>query len=220
MSQHTAEEVLAEFQHAYPKRAAEFAHQLWRDICSLPLNLSAYLQLYSSKETVQLLNECAPRFFVWIQNWLRLTIYVEIGRFTDPAESMGRVNVSFLGFAKVLRDAGESSSADQLEKDVVPLQESVKRIRKIRNRELAHADLKTVLREESPLPDVTRKELEDIVEQVGSVFTRTDAKYRHTQTYFKGMDMFTDVDALTAVLRRGVDSFEKERPEALSRVKS
>jgi hypothetical protein len=46
------------------------------------------------------------------------------------------------------------------------------------------------------LPDVTRKELQTLVERIGYTYTRTDARFRRTQTYFKGMDMFTGVDAL------------------------
>jgi AbiU2 len=153
----TADEVLEEFRKAYPESVAEFAHRLWNDICYLNLSMSAYLQLYSSKETVDILNSSAPHFFGWLQNWLRLTIYLQIGRLTDRAQSGDRSNASFAGFAKVLREAGEAAAADALSEAFKALEPAVQKIRTIRHRTLAHADLKTVLREDSPLPNITRK---------------------------------------------------------------
>jgi hypothetical protein len=206
----TADEVLEEFRKAYPEPAAEFAHRLWNDLCYLHLSMSAYIQLYASKEVVDILNSSAPRFFGWLQNWLRLTIYLEIGRLTDPAQSRTRSNASFAGFAKVLREVGDAAAAAALEDNLKPLQPAVQKIRKIRHRTLAHADLETVLREDSPLPDISREELETLVYELGKIYSQTDARFRRTQTYFQGMDMFTGVDALTTFLKRGFQASEEE----------
>jgi hypothetical protein len=216
----TADEVLEEFRKAYPESVADFAHRLWNDICYLNLSVSAYLQLYSSNETLQILKSSAPQFFGWLQNWLRLTIFLQIGRLTDPAQAGTRINASFAGFSKVLREAGATAAADALDADFKKLEIIVQKVRVIRHRTLAHADLRTVLREDSPLPNVTRKELEVLVDGIGNTYTRADAHFRRTQTYFKGMDMFTGVDALTTFLERGIQSFDEEKQRVLNKTKN
>jgi hypothetical protein len=80
----------------------------------------------------------------------------------------------------------------------------------IRNRMLAHADLQTVLRNDSPLPLIPHEELEALIDRIGKTYTRTDARFRKKETYFKGMGTFTGVDALTVFLGRGIESFKKK----------
>ena len=56
-----------------------------------------------------------------LQSWLPWTIYLQIGRLTDPAQSGSkdglRSNASFAGFVQVLREAGETAAADALDED-------------------------------------------------------------------------------------------------------
>ena len=209
----TSEEIEEEFRKAYPESVAEFAYHLWNAICHLNLSMAAYSQLYSSKEVLEILNSSARRFFSLLQSWLPWTIYLQIGRLTDPAQSGTRSglrsNASFVGFVKVLRDAGETAAADALDKDYKALEPDVQKIRNIRNRMLAHADLQTVLRKESPLPDISHEELEALVDKIGKTYNRIDARFRGKQTNFEGMGTSTGVDALTAFLERGVKSFER-----------
>ena len=205
--QQKTDDVLEEFRKAYPRSIADLAHRLWNDICFLHLSVSAYLQLYSSQQTVKILNSSAPRFFACLENWLRLTIYLGIKRLTDPAQSGTRSNASFAGFAKLLREAGETAAADVLEGDLKALQQTLQKIRRIR--QLAHADLKAVLCEDSPLPELPRNELEILVDAISNTYSRTDARFRRTQSHVKGMGMFTGVDVLTSFLQRGVPSLSK-----------
>ena len=211
--QQTADDVLEEFRKTYPRSIADLAHQLWNDICFLNLSVSAYFQLYSSQQTVEILNSSAPRLFAWLQNWLRLTIYREIGRLTNPAQSGTRSTASFAGFAKLLREAGETAAADALEEDLKALKQALQKIRTIRHSTLAYIDLNTVLHEDSPLPEVPRNELETLVDAIGNTYSRTDDRFRRTQSHFKGMDMFTGVDVLTTFLERGVPSLSKRISE-------
>jgi AbiU2 len=210
----TSEETLEEFRKTYPGLVAEFAYHLWNAICHLNLSASAYSQLYSSKEAIEILNSSAPRFFSLLQYWLPWTIYLQIGRLTDPPQSGTRSglrsNASFSGFVKVLREAGETAAADALDNDYKALQPAVQKIRNIRDRMLAHADLQTVLRKESPLPEVSHEELTALVDKIGKTYNRIDAHFRGKETYFEGMGASTGVDAVTLFLERGVKSFEEK----------
>ena len=206
----TSEEVAEEFRKTYPESVAELAHHLWNAICHLNLSMSAYSQLYSSKEVIEILNGSAPRFFSLLQSWLPWTIYLQIGHLIiDPAQIGPRSNASFAGFVKVLRNAGKTAEADALDKDLKALEPAVQKIRTIRNRMLAHADLQIVLRKDPPIPDVPHEELEALVDEIGKTYIRTDARFRKKETYFKGIGTFTGVDALTVFLERGIQSFKK-----------
>jgi hypothetical protein len=208
----TSEELLEEFRKAYPESVAELAWHLWNAICHLNLSMSAYSQLYASKEVVATLNSSAPRFFSLLQSWLPWTIYLQIGRLTDPPESRSssglRLNASFAGFIKVLRGAGETAAADGLDKDIKGLEPAVQKIRTIRHRTLAHADLRTVLSKDSPLPPIPHEELKTLVDEIGKIYNRSDARFRKQQTYFEGMGTSTGVDALISFLERGMPSFK------------
>jgi hypothetical protein len=210
----TSEEISEEFRKTYPESVAEFACHLWNEICNLNLIMSAYSQLYSSKETISILNSSVPRFFSLLQYWLPWTIYLQIGRLTDPAESRSssgpRLNASFAGFIKVLREAGETAASDALGKNFKALEPAVQKVRMIRHRMFAHADLQTVLRKELSLPGVSHEELETLIDEIGKTYTRTDARFRKKETYFKGMGTSTGVDALAVFLERGIESFKKK----------
>lgn len=217
----SSEEFLKECLQVYPKPAAVLAHKLWNDIVNLNLSLFAFLQLYSSQETVQIFNNSAPQFFGWLQRWLRLAIYLQIARLTDPVRSgrWRRSNASLAEFANRLREAGETLAADELDKNIVALAPTLKKIRKVRDRTLAHSDLLTILRVKPPLPDVTRKELESVVHKIGDAYVNIEHRFRGKRTYFEGADMLTGVEALTAYLERGVQSFEEERRRALDGIR-
>jgi len=208
----TSEEISEEFRKTYPASVAELACHLWNAICHLNLTMSAYSQLFSSKEVVEILNHSAPRFFSLLQSWLPWTIYFQIGRLTDPAESRTksgiRPNASFARFVRVLREAGETIAAEGLQQDVKALEPAVKKIRTIRNRVLAHADLQSVLNEQSRIAYMPYSELQTLVDEIGKTYTRTDARFRGQQTYFKGMGTSTGIDALIGVLERGINSFK------------
>jgi hypothetical protein len=210
----TSEEISEEFRKTYPESVADLACHLWNAICHLNLAMSTYSQLYSSKEVVEILNSSAPRFFSLLQSWLPWTIYLQIGRLLiDPAQSKSkgetRSNASFAGFVKVLREAGETAAADALDKDIKALEPAVEKIRTIRNRMLAHADLQTVLQKDSPLPHISQEELQALVDEIGKTYTRTDGRFRKKETYFNGIGTFTGIDALTVFLERRIQSFKK-----------
>lgn len=209
----TSEEVAEEFRKTYPESVAELAYHLWNAICHLNLSVSTYSQLYSSKEVIEILNGSAPRFFRLLQSWLPWTIYFQIGRLTDPAQSRAgggpRSNASFAGFVQVLREAGETEAADALDNDFKALEPALEKVRTIRNRMLAHADLQTVLRKDPPIPLIPHVEIETLVDEISKTYIRTDARFRKKEIYFKGIGAFSGVDELTAFLERGIQSFKK-----------
>jgi hypothetical protein len=210
-----SEEILEEFRRTYPELVADLAYHLWNAICHLNLSMSAYSQLFSTEEVIKILNSSAPRFFSLLQSWLPWTIYLQIAHLFDPAQNRSkretRSNASFAGLVNVLREAGETAAADALAVDIKTLEPVVVKIRTIRNRMLAHADLQTVLRKDSPLPHISHDELERLVDEIGQTYTRIDARFRKKQTYFKGIGTSTGVDALTGFLERGVESFKKDK---------
>jgi hypothetical protein len=209
----TSEEIFEEFQKAYPKVVAELAFHLWNAICYLNLTTSTYSQLYSSKKVIEVLNGSSPRFFNLLRSCLPWTIYFQIGRLTDPAQSRSstgtRSNASFAGFSSVLREAGETTAADMLDNDFKALEPALKKVRTIRNRMLAHADLNTVLRKGPPPPLIAHTDIETLVDQINKTYIRTDGRFRKKEIYFKGISAFSGVDELILYLDRGIQSFKQ-----------
>jgi hypothetical protein len=219
----TSDEIAEEFRKAYPESVAELAHHLWNAICHLNLSVSTYSQLYSSKEVIEILNGSAPHFFRSLQSWLPWTIYFQIGRLTDPAQSGSkdglRSNASFAGFVQILREAGETAAADALDEDFKTMKPALNKVRAVRNRILAHADLQTVLRKDPALPPIPHAEIETLVDEISKTYIRTDARFRKKEIYFKGIGAFSGVDALVAVLERGAQSFRKGNEQALRKAR-
>lgn len=209
----TSEKISEEFRKAYPESVAEFAYHLWNAICHLNLAMSAYSRLYSSKEVIRFSIPLVRVFSACCNLGCLWTIYFQIGRLTDRAQSKSssgfRSNASFAGFVKVLREAGETAAADTLDKDFKALEPALGKIRTIRNRMLAHADLQTVLRKEPALPLIAHEELETLVDEIGKTYTWTDARFRKKEVYFKGIGTFTRVDELIGFLEHGIESVKR-----------
>jgi HEPN superfamily AbiU2-like protein len=217
VSEQTADEVRKQFESHYPSGTGDLAYRLWNDLCLLHTTLATYLQLYSASNTVSTLNKTAPQFFAWLQGRLRVDLFLRIGRLTDPPQSGARGNVSLAALVSDLRSANAAVAADALLAGLAPLQPVVANVRKIRHRTLAHSDRKTVLREDSPLPNIHRQDLERLVEGLGEAFNEVDVLFRKSKTYFKGTEMVTGTEHLLTYLEKGHATFEVDRLQALGR---
>ena len=204
----TGEEIAEEFRKTYPQSVAELAHHLWNAICHLNLSVSTYSQLYSSKEVIEILLKwiCSVHSFPIVAVLVALDDLFPDWTLDRPCTKWGskdglRSNASFAGFGQVLREAGETAAADALDEDFKAMKPALDKVRAVRNRMLAHADLQTVLRKDPPLPPIPHAEIETLVDEISRTYIRTDARFRKKEIYFKGIGAFSGVDALIAVLR-------------------
>lgn len=218
MTNQSADQVRLQFASTYPGSTGDLAHRLWNDLITLNATLATFIQLYSDSDVVGTLNKTAPRFFSWLQGWLRVDLFLRIARLTDSAHTAGRRNVCLAALEEDLRSIGALAAANALGAALVPLLPVLWKVRRIRHRTLAHSDRKTVLREDSPLPSIQRQELESLVDGLGEAFNDVDFLYRKSRTYFKGSDTLTGTEHLLAYLKEGHVAFEDKRRHALGAV--
>ena len=113
----------------------------FRDACVKLRNLTnTYRELYESgDETQQLLRNSAGLFFDDLNQWLLEAYYLQAGRITDPAESMGNPNLTVEQITQQLQQLGIITHEIQvLSKN---LKDYRKKIKEARNKIIAHADL-------------------------------------------------------------------------------
>ena len=114
---------------------------LWQDCVQLHSDLGALNYFHESEERVVLMNATAPEFFSWLQQTMWQAMFLQVCRFTDPAKTSGKDNLSL----HFLLQATVSDRSDIDQRRVLKLvEEAVSRsefARDWRNKWIAHRDL-------------------------------------------------------------------------------
>ena len=111
---------------------------LCQDIAPLHSKWKFYLDLFSNRDTIDLLNDVAPASFQMVEESLRSDIAMSICRLSDPPQSCGQDNLSI----KTLVD--KASEVQGIEKLWEDFDSCCKPVRQYRNKLVAHNDLKIV----------------------------------------------------------------------------
>ncbi len=141
-----------------PEDVQAIFQDLCEDLVSLHGKWQLYLDLFSDRETVDLLNDVAMASFQMLEESLRSDMTMSICRLTDPPQSCGKDNLSIkvlvdrLGHVRGLTALWDNFHA------------CCNRVRDYRNKRVGHNDLHVALRpHDNPLPNVTRADIEAIL---------------------------------------------------------
>jgi hypothetical protein len=159
-------------------------HALFEELSWLHFKWRQYRVLFGySDERVALLNKAAGAFFHVVQRILWDDVLLNIARLTDPARSAGKHNLSFAALPPLIEDAefrAELSALIQKASDTAGF------ARDWRNRQLAHKDLDLAISDKArPLPAVSRKHVEDVLEAMRHVFNSVELKFIGSEVAFE-----------------------------------
>ena len=214
-SQQSPEEIKENYIRAFPNNSGLLGYQIWNDINLLHENWSNYQTFYGTdQDRIDLLNQCAPSFFMLLEVTLRHDIILSIARLTDRPES-GRnrqhVNASIKKLFKEIESDIDESLKDEIKNLLKVLNNQTKKIRSLRDKLIAHSDFKTKLDLRSePLPGVSRAEIEAILSTVRDIFHKIELNYLKSETYFQEVMAFGNAEDLINLLNNAIKSRERK----------
>ncbi|HLO13933.1 MAG TPA: hypothetical protein VK206_03825 [Anaerolineales bacterium] len=191
-----------------PENIREVFMWLCQDVADLRTKWNFYLELFSSEESTELLNDIAPASFHMIEESLRREMMMAICRLSDPVKSREQDNLSLRTLVEMLDE--HDKPVDFLD----DFRQACKLVRIIRNKRLGHNDLNTRIKpQDNPLPGIGRTQIEQIIvlgEQIlNFVYQRFENGELRFRTIHEG-----GADTLLFWLRKGRE-YGTERKRSL-----
>jgi hypothetical protein len=207
MSQSIPSEIRKEFE--WIDREVLWLHGKWKIYCQL---------FFQSETRRNLLKMCGGACFYTFQQALLEAIQLSLAKLTDPPK--GRSNLSLESLQERIEELEERRSEKSDEKRSEKLMEILcrlkakcKPIRKLRNKHLAHSDLKTALERGANLEPVSQEMIEDALEVLREYVNTIQQHYLGTSTGYGILENFSaDANHLVEVISQGVN-FQSRFPE-------
>lgn len=192
---------------------AEDVQPVFQDICQDLASLNGkwrlYLDLFSGKETVALLNEMAMGAFQTVEEALRIDLTMSICRLSDPLRSSGQENLSLEVLVQKLKHVpGLAALWQDFKSKCDP-------VRRYRNKRVGHNDLNVALKpHENPLPGVGRSVIEGILASAGRIVNHAYQAYVNGEMRFEAL-VLGDGKALVFALKMAKQREDEERDRML-----
>jgi hypothetical protein len=170
-----------------PPAIAEVFTELKAIVIETHFRWLTYRELFAISQTrVDLLNECAGPFFVILHDILLSDVQLDLCKLTDPARTLRLENLSLDQLQERMASHGDSSLAGRCDTLLVQVHAHAVRFRHRRNKKLAHIDLATALgTAATPLPEVTRKSIDDTLQAVRAYMNAIEDHYDGAQTGYE-----------------------------------
>lgn len=166
----------------YPGEIRDIVPFIYGELCELRSNWGVYEELFMTEEalTRALADSVGPLLGV-TQRLLEESFFMSIGCLTDK-NSSGNKNLSFYTLAEKAAAWNSTVSEERLSR-LDSLGDKLARIRKHRNKRLAHFDLRTSLGEKS-LPIVTFTEIKEVMKELEDLLNLITAEACETTIFF------------------------------------
>lgn len=162
-----------------PEEVRRSCVYICQELASISDKWNLYLGLFSSKETVAILNDTAPRAFQTIEESLRVDIAMSICRLADPTISFGFENLSVEMLLRNLPDVealnDEISNFKTLSQPLIDL----------RNKRFAHNDKNSMLYPlDNPFPEIGQDAIKSIINSLSSIINKISSHYKGPELDF------------------------------------
>jgi len=163
-------------------------------------------QLYgTSKERIELLNECAGFFFYLVQNALMDGIQLMLTKLSDSARTFGKKNMSLELICEVVNELGEEKLYSNLNKSLSRYRELCSPFKEHRDKRITHYDFETFVNKKSePLPGISRAMVEEALKELRFFMNQIDGYYLDTEMGYEYFKTPSGGDALIEILKRGL----------------
>ncbi|MBW7956308.1 MAG: hypothetical protein H3C68_00320 [Deltaproteobacteria bacterium] len=187
---------------------------LWNEVAWLHYKWNEYREFFDMKESrIHLMNEAAPMFFRFFQDMLIDDILLRIARLTDPPESRNKANLTITRLPKFIEEGNITIEVQEL---ISKALESATFCRDLRNKRIAHYDLKLALKEGAEFVEpATKEKIQTALDSIVDVMNKVEYHFRRSTTFYEmGFVPNASVLQLLSLLKRGLKS-KKEWLEKL-----
>jgi hypothetical protein len=174
-----------------------------------------YVVLFGkNKEIVDLLNKAAPLFFYYVQETMFDDTILHIARLTEREELSGQKNLTIQGLKdRVVK--GEIESV--VEKLTEEAKDKAGICKKIRNKTLAHRDIKWAKKKAHPLNKVSRKQVKKAIDAIAAVLKAIWSHYKEgSKIEFKMTEKQAGAYALLYVIDDYLDANEELKKQFMA----
>ena len=202
-----------------PEAVREIFDSLRSDVVWLHGRWVIYRQLYGQKsERVDLLNESAGTFFNLLQQILLNDTVLGLSQLTDLPESFGHENLVFEQLLKKLDHCTYPDLAKKLRTHLDETNVLCEPFRNIRNRRVAHTDLKLALKvDEDPLPGISREMVERALKSIRQFMNDFESYFCNSTMLYEHCVMDADGESLIWQLKRAADYRDGIKDGTISR---
>lgn len=171
----------------YNQRIPGQYRDLFAELCQDLLRLHAVWKFYrglfgTDEETVNLLNDCAPAAFYFVQQTLMRDLVMAISRLNDPPKSSGKANLSLEALVEKSRQ--DAPGVDQLLED---FRNACKPLKHYRNKRVGHRDLNVALQAQSNASlGFSRSDISKIIDIAGEILNTVYQAHIDGELYFDG----------------------------------
>lgn len=168
-----------------------------------------FRQLFGhSKQRLNLANECAAWFFIIVKATLLNDVQLTLSKLADPSTSRGGANATLDRLTKEISFSCPTDVAEKLTTLRDAYQSSCKRIKDRRNKQIAHYDKDTLLKQyendATALPSPSRKEIEGALLALRLFMWSAEAYLTSTTTCFDLFVSHRDGEDLLRILQQGL----------------
>jgi len=175
--------------------------------------------LFGTSETVNLLNEALPAFFVRHEDLLLENIILSLARMTDEKWSGSRKNrQENLTLANILDlpDAQYQQLRAELRKKWTKIRDAAKQLRTYRHKRLAHSDLAHHLSPSTKVaPDISIRSIKKLLEQISDLLKTFDHFFTGVEPGYQPPATYGDASDLIAYLQVAIEAKKKAKDDVL-----
>jgi AbiU2 len=171
---------------AFPAPVRHTFEDVWQAVALLHSTWKLYLDLFDTRETIQVLNATAPAAFQNIEVCVRTHMVMAFGRLIDPATQGKNENLSLERLAQVLKPHADLATSVRWEQQVTEIQSHCAPIGKWRDKRYAHTDRKTTLEyHANPLPGVSKADIDKALELLRNLLNDIQGHFANSETPFE-----------------------------------
>jgi hypothetical protein len=196
-----------------PKPGTQF-NELWRDVATVHTKWLEYLHLYDTKESLDLLNRAAPRFFRMIQDIMWNDIVLHVARLTDKTKGV----LSVWHLPKLVNNVNVKGNVEDLVKEAV---DKSKFCTEWRHNYIAHRNLELATDPKATQLDPgDKKQLDDALDSITAILNAVSAHYHldPEKTDFRLQHHIDGAEVLLSVLSLGVKAAADRNKQILRQI--
>jgi len=189
-----------------PKCIAEKFEQISHDVSWIHARWIIYKQLFAhSEKRIDLLNQCAPNFFMIMQRVLIDDVLLALNRLADRATTQRYERLSLEWIATRLREVADEDLLASTHEKLASFREQCQPFKTHRNKRLAHRDLQASLASNTePLPGITLHMIDNALAIVRDYLNAIEGHFCDSRTDYETFLMVGDANSLISHLAQGL----------------
>jgi AbiU2 len=179
MSHETADDQLKKYSDSMGKELGSIFHHCRQKFVAVTSLWDIYCVLIDNKDRIDLFNRSSG-FVAFTMHWQFLSgTILGLLRLLDPPKSMGKVNLTLQSLSSLC----SVEFSKQVEQQVANLVSQTKGLKEVRNKILAHNDLRQATNEDGPLEIESRKTITTIIQEILSLLNQIENFYMKSTTF-------------------------------------